>query len=74
MKIATTAPLKKVTPSRSRGPVKPPFLKIWLEVQPPPLAERGGTHYVTPIFKMGVVSRLHEKQNFQVFAFLDRNK
>ena len=41
-------PLKKVTPSfpatpsKSCGPVKPPLLKIWLEAQPPSLAERGG--------------------------------
>ena len=28
--------LKKVTPSKSLGPVKPSFLKIWLEAQPPP--------------------------------------
>ena len=28
-------------PSKSRGPVKPPFLKIWFEVQSP-LAEGGG--------------------------------
>ena len=38
VKIAT--PLEKVTPSfpatpsKSWGPVKPPFLNIWLEVQP----------------------------------------
>ena len=38
------SPLKKVTPSKSWGPVKPPFLKIWLELQPPPspIVERGG--------------------------------
>ena len=48
MKIAT--PLKKATPplsqqptSKSWGPVKPPFLRIWLEAQPPlPCRKRGG--------------------------------
>ena len=56
MKIAT--PLKKATPplsqqptSKSWGPVKPPFLRIWLEAQPPlPCRKRGegGAHYVQP--------------------------
>ena len=49
-----THPLKKVTPSfpatpsKSWGFVKPPFLRIWLKVNPPPPppAERGGgAHY-----------------------------
>ena len=40
-------PLKKVTPSKILGPVKPSFLKIWLEAQPPPALQKvgGGAHY-----------------------------
>ena len=44
-KIATPTPLKKVTPSFPGTPSKaevlssPPFLKIWLEINPPPPAE-----------------------------------
>ena len=35
-------------PSKNWGPVKPPpFLKIWLEVQPPPPSRKGGAHYDT---------------------------
>ena len=37
-------PLKNVTSSKSWGPVKPPFLKIWFEAQTP--LQRGGAHYV----------------------------
>ena len=44
-------PLKKVTPSfsatpyQSGGPVKPPFLKILFQVQPPtPPSRKGGVH------------------------------
>ena len=48
MKIATSPeiscpPLSQQPSSKSWVPVKPPsFLKIWLEAQPPPPAERGG--------------------------------
>ena len=55
MKIATPspenshAPLSQQPPSKGGGPVKPPFLKIWLEAQPPP-AESGGAHYINVIF------------------------
>ena len=60
------SPLKKVTPSKSWGPVKPPFLKIWLEFQPsPPLSpivERGGgAHY-------GLV-KLEKQMNFQLMLY-----
>ena len=38
-------PLSQQHPCKSWGPAKPnPFLKIWLEAQPP-TAERGGAHY-----------------------------
>ena len=40
MKIATS--LKKLNFSKSWGPVKPPFLKIWMEVQPSPSRKFGG--------------------------------
>ena len=41
MKIANpplwkVTPLSQQPPSKSWGPVKPTFLKIWLEAQPPP--------------------------------------
>ena len=48
MKIAS--PLKKVTPSKNWGPVKPPFLKIWLEVQLPWQKGGGGVHTVSHCF------------------------
>ena len=35
----------KSAPSKSWVPVKPPFLKIWLEVQPSPAERGGGAHY-----------------------------
>ena len=44
--VRIVAPLKKVTPSfpatpfKSRGSVKPPFLKIWLEAEAP--LQKGG--------------------------------
>ena len=57
-------PQKKVTPSfpatpsKSWGRVKPPFLKIWLEVQPP--AERGGSaHYDLVLFVNPFVPNAH---------------
>ena len=34
-------PLSQQPPTKSLGPVKPPFLKIWLEVHPPP-KQKGG--------------------------------
>ena len=38
--LKKSSPLSQQTPSKSWGPVKPLLLKIWLEVQPPPQAER----------------------------------
>ena len=40
------SPSFPATPSKSRGPVKPPFFKIWLEVQPPapPPSKKRGVH------------------------------
>ena len=44
VKIATP-PLKKVTPSKSWGPVKPPlFENLVGGSTPPPPAEKGGAH------------------------------
>ena len=52
--LKKVTPLFPATPSKSWGPVKPPlppFLKIWLEVQPPTPIPRikgkevGGAHY-----------------------------
>ena len=40
-------PLSQQPPSKSWGPVKPPFLKTWLETQPP-LQKGGAAHYVIP--------------------------
>ena len=37
-------PLSQQPPSKSWGPVKPPFWKIWLEVQPFPQQKGGGVH------------------------------
>ena len=37
-------PLSQQPPSKSGGPAKPPFLKIWLEVQPP-CRKGGSAHY-----------------------------
>ena len=42
-------PLSQQTHSKSWGLVKPPFLKIWLEVQPPsPPSRKEGMHTMTP--------------------------
>ena len=40
-------PLFPTTLSKSWGPVKPPFLKIWLKVQP-----LGGAHYADVTFNI----------------------
>ena len=45
MKIATP-PEKSQSPLEVEALYRPPFLKIWLEVQPlPPPSRRGGVHY-----------------------------
>ena len=51
-------------PSKSWGPVKPPplFLKIWLEAQPLPPAERGGAHYVETSLKLELQTALTEAE------------
>ena len=38
-------PLSQQPPSKTLVLSNTPFLKIWLEAQPPSPAERGGTHY-----------------------------
>ena len=43
-KLQAPPPPEKVAPSKSWGPVKPLFLKIWSEVQPP--CRKRGAHYV----------------------------
>ena len=62
---APPPPLKKVTPSKSWGPVKPPppnFLKIWLKAQPSlPLQKGGGCTLwrITFFYNLNKISYIH---------------
>ena len=55
-------PLSQEPSSKSWGPAKlpPPFLKIWLEAQPP--LQKGGAHYVEPSLKLELQTALTEAE------------
>ena len=63
LKKITPPSLSQQPPSKSWAPVKPTFLKIWLEAQPPPSpAKRGGAHYVVCLSFVDFLNSLKMKE------------